>query len=386
MGQSLYVPEWQTATPRSFKSRNPLFEDVPIVLDVYDVQVEERNKLGEKIGEHKETCVTHTSLMRWYEMNGLMFGYKLSYEPVIGKDAVIVKCTIQKRVTEEEAKKMLKAGHNVPMSSYTVHWEGIGEASPQNTSTEIAQKHLAATAENRAFDRTLLRLLALDTEHGVLYSSSDEIGRPIIDENRQTPESNDNPRWWESGAVMADPIKPAEQTPVTPRPVAPSSFVEKTDKLPVQTVPVEANADELPLFPEAKSDPVPPAQEETEKRASEKKPVTEEEYKRIASIKELTDEEAEAVGNYTLHLANSEFNGQPFSRAIEAVRHQDTKEAAAAGRALYFFVRNRPSNPEKEKEWVQVIALLKKEQLLHGSYSQEKCSVWIRPPYKKGVV
>lgn len=174
MGYAL-TPEFYKACECAFHSLNPIFPG-EILLDMYYVTIQDKDKNGEIVGEREIPCVTHESLMRYYRENLMLKRTNVFFEPTFS-DPMVVKCTIVKALTPTDIKNLINFYPNATAEDFgkEIHIEAIGEATVQNSKSEIAQKHLANTAENRAFDRAMIKLLSLDTKEQV-YGSSDEIG------------------------------------------------------------------------------------------------------------------------------------------------------------------------------------------------------------------
>ena len=264
MGYSTYKPEWQVTTPVRIPSFNPLIRE-DVELDSYTVIVADYDQQNQKTGEHEELCVTHASLLRWYQKNLMPYGGSIQYEVFPGtKSGVVVKCTLEKIITKEEADMLRNLGRPA-FPNNTVHIESLGEASCDNCSTQIAKKHLANTAENRSFDRALIRYLSLNLETlGTtnLYSSSEELGVPVQKENSEPVPA---PVPLEPKAEQASAGKPAFMPPPVPdgKPSAGSVFnpepiaVDKPKERPAfMPTPIQDASASLPEVPssEAKSD------------------------------------------------------------------------------------------------------------------------------------
>ena len=333
MGFSTYKPEWQVTTPVEFKSDNPLITD-KVCLETYHITVPDFDAKGKQIGEHDELCVTHSSLLHWYEKNLMPKGCTMQCEPYPGvKNGIIVKCS-------------LKMGN--------IHVEALGEASGDNCSTEISFKHPTNTAENRAFDRALIRYLALNLDefNGIdqIYSSSDEIGQPKRESSEPatapspsapTPRpaaDSSTPTWFNATAPVPAPVSSAPAV----------STAEKIGEMTVHTA--------VPTAPAAEAAPA-----ENPKPAKQD-PVDEYREERLAASKlEFTAQEYEGMLNSPFYgLSNCEFNGKLFRDMIDLLKAKNV----AAGKALQMFVKFRPFQTEKIPNWKCLISYLNKEQLI----------------------
>lgn len=188
MGYAL-TPQFYRATEVAFHSINPLFPG-EILLDMYYVTIQDKDHEGKVIGEREVPCVTHESLMRYYREHLMLRRTTVNYEPIFS-DPMVVKCTITKKYTPTDLKNLCASCPGTTNDDFgtEVSVVAIGEASARNAKSEIAQKHLANTAENRAFDRAIIKLLSLETDEAI-YGSSEEIGEQ--DENaKPVPQQKD---------------------------------------------------------------------------------------------------------------------------------------------------------------------------------------------------
>ena len=188
MGYAL-TPQFYKACECAFHSNNPIFPG-EILLDMYYVTIQDKDKNGEVVGEREIPCVTHESLMRYYRETLMLRRTVATTDPVFS-DPMVVKCTITKQLTPTDLKNLCKFYPDSSPDDFgtEIHVEAIGEASLQNAKSDIAQKYLANTAENRAFDRAMIKLLSLDTKEQI-YGSSEEIGDQGEDV-KQVPQQKD---------------------------------------------------------------------------------------------------------------------------------------------------------------------------------------------------
>lgn len=211
MGYAL-TPMFYKAVECVFHSKNPLLSDQEIVLDQYYVTIQDKDKEGNVVGEREIPCVTHESLMRYYRENLMPRGMRISYD-VCSTDPMVCKCIIEKRLSSKDKNLLLKAFPDASADDldYMIHIEAIGEANLKNSKSEIAQQHLANTAENRAFDRCMIKFLCIDSKETV-YGSSEEIGE--CDDNAKKVSNKKD--WLECAFEQETAVQTKMQIPETP--------------------------------------------------------------------------------------------------------------------------------------------------------------------------
>ena len=237
MGYAL-TPMFYKAVECVFHSNNPLLLDDEIVLDQYYVTIQDKDKDGNIVGEREIPCVTHESLMRYYRENLMPRGMRISYD-VCSTDPMVCKCIIEKRLSSRDKNRLLKAFPDASADDldYMIHIEAIGEANLKNAKSEIAQQHLANTAENRAFDRCMIKFLCIDSKETV-YGSSEEIGE--CDDNAK--KVSDKKDWLECAIEQETAIQTKMQIPDAP--VKESTDTGKAEEKPVSQAssPVDTRA------------------------------------------------------------------------------------------------------------------------------------------------
>lgn len=348
-------PGWQVTTPMGFKSLNPLVRE-EVLLDAYTVIVPEFDNDRNQIEEHVELCVTHNSLLKWYTTRLMTNGGSVSYEVCSGpRNGIVVKCAIEKIVSPEEKTILAKDGYVIPND--IVHVESLGEASCDNCTNEISLKHQATTAENRSFDRAIIRYLSLDLsefETDSIYSSSEEIGKPVNpdDENTNEPvaaateKAASTPSWLNKSSAPKEgpPAEHAEEKRAAqPAPSAPpkKESPEKAEKPASST----AKEDEIALK----------FKDEREKAANTK----------------FSDKEYEAMLDTAfVGPVASEFDGKTYREIVRLVREKYEK----AGKTLQVYVRYRPMQSDKLPLWKCLISYLSKENLIR-LYPSGKCFI-----------
>ena len=350
-------PDWQVTTPVSFKSLNPLVRE-SVLLDTYTVVVPEFDSDRNQCGEHTEMCVTHNSLLKWYTTYLMINGGSVSYEVCSGpRNGIVVKCAIEKLVSPEEKAILAKDGYAIPND--VVHVESLGEASCDNCTNDISLKHQATTAENRSFDRAIIRYLSLDlSEFGkdTIYSSSEEIGKPVNPEEKEneseTPaaEKVDSTPSWLNKSSEPKVEQPAERAPEpTAEQPAPSNppKKEKTEK------------SEKPASSPTKDDEIALKYKDEREKASHTK---------------FADNEYESMLDTAfVGPVASEFDGKTFREIIKLVREKYDK----AGKTLQVYVRCRPMQSDKLPLWKCLISYLSKENLIR-LYPSGKCFIGIK--------
>lgn len=340
MGFSTYKPEWQETTPMEFKSNNPLIPG-KVLLDTYHITVKDFDENGQECGEHDELCVTHASLLRWWQDNLMPLGCSLEFEPYERKTSgSVVKCTL---------------------TMGNLHVEALGEASCDNCSTDISKKHLTNTAENRAFDRAFIRFLALNLDEfdGVrqVFSSSEEIGIPKRADSAPAARAAVMPTVT---PAVAPAGKPADRSSM------PSWLREETTgPAPVNDAPKAPAAEKVESaspaeFPASLAGKTAPASEEA--KPAKRDALDEFREERIAASKTAyTDQEyAGMMASEFYGLSNCEFNGKTFGEMLELLRSKNV----AACKALQMYVKFRPFQSERLPMWKCLISYLSKEGLI----------------------
>lgn len=351
MALNLYKPEWQSATPTTFKSRNPLIKE-DVILDVYDVEVEEKDALGNVCGTHTESCVTHQSLLNFYQQHLLPIGMSVKFDvPQIGTPGlIVVKCVLEKNgVTKEQWKLLNSQGIDVN-DDIVYHVEAIGEASVDNCKTEISLTHLTNTAENRAFDRALVRFLALDLDRPI-YSSSDELGRPVQGKEPAESVEGQDQDWFSSGKSSAQSMTVEVNRKPDPQPVPESTpakpAVQATVTAPVQVQPeVKPASTYVKPAPAVVREPTP-----TEKEIAQ------------CARQTYSDEEYAWMLAQQYQFSKSEYNGKTFAEMIGIIK-EGKAEAKEVCVAFYSLLRFKPKHADQVSAWQRFISYMAKEKLL----------------------
>ena len=360
MALNLNKPGWQNATPAAFASLNPLIKG-DVILETYEIEVEEKDTLGESIGSHIETCVTHNSLLLYYQRKLLPSGVQRQYsDPKWSPDGkkVAVKCTLEKKITKEEFKTLTAKGFDVN-DDIIYHVESIGEASSDNCKSYIAATHLVNTAENRSFDRAMFSYLSLDIEgNGVIYSTSDEIGKPVEkDEEEADGQSHD---WFQP---VQTEQKPAVQYYQKPADNAVAPVAAKA--------PVPASA---PAVPAPAVKPVAPAQMPAAAPAPARETDTTEITEIMREVAACAKEQFEQskydwMLEQKFQLSKSPFNGKTFRELIEVLqRYKGVKELPQEARdaqiAAFTLMKYKPKHLDQIPAWKIFISYMAKINLL----------------------
>jgi hypothetical protein len=307
MGYSTYKPDWAVTNPISFTSYNPMIRD-KVTLDTYTINVKDYDANGKEIGEHMELIITHNSLMGYYQRYLMPYGVSVHFTPYPTQDGAVVKCTLQKNDTN-------------------LCLEALGEATVGNATTEIAANHLTNTAENRAFDRAMIRFLCLDLNEygGKAYSSSDDIKGTLkaTEKKAETEEPakepvEEEPSWYNT------PVKPPVQENKQP-----DKKTETKEPQPVQT------------------------QQQGKPSSQQKTDLFKEDRLKAAKVI-YSDEEYEKMLDTKFMLSQSPFNGLTFRKMIEKVKAYEEP----AGKALRTYIMYRPAQTSEIGVWKCLISYL----------------------------
>ena len=338
---------WKDATVVEFVSQNPLFSGMKFPLEVYKVIVEDTDSEGNKIGEHEEFCVTHSSLLTNYNVQLLPIGVIKNFSNVTPAtyDGVIFKCTIEMNVSQVQIRELVQRGLMPPMENYKVHTESTGGATTGNCSSVIAKMHLAETAENRSFDRALIQFLALDmSEYGnrTLYGSSELDGKRVrIDE--QNP-ANAAPKAPENRPAPA-PAPIVKPDPVTPDKEELPSWCNSPKRTSAAPAPAAAPAAAPAPDDNASEKPVKVDEFADERAAAAKVTYTEEEYQQML--------------DHTLGGMVNNMSGKPI-REVLALINKDN----SAFRALQNYIIYKPYQSDLIPIWKCLVSYLVREKYL----------------------
>lgn len=358
---------WKDATVVEFISQSPLFSGMKFPLEVYKVIVEDTDNEGNKIGEHEEFCVTHSSLLTNYNVQLLPIGVTKNFSNVTPATyaGVIFKCTIEMNVSQVQIRDLVQRGLMPPMENYKVRTESTGGATTGNCSSVIAKMHLAETAENRSFDRALIQFLALDmSEYGnrTLYGSSELDGKRVrIDDKK--PDS-------------AVPKAPETRPAPAPAPIVKPDPVEKPDEgdLPSWCNPTAKQASAAPA-----PAPAPATAPAAVKSLEENKTVDEYAEERAAAAKvSYTDDEYQQMLDHTLGGMVNAMSGKPIREVLSLINKDES-----AFRALRNYIVYKPYQSDLIPIWKCLVSYLVKEKLL-VIYQSKKFYLYKEPHQTNG--